>query len=273
MKIETKDFVIARPGYNEKYKKDVTWEELKRTFLLYKRIPMIVAGGDHYGTIDPNNAIGFVEAKIDEDAQTIRGDDPVFYNEKFDTIPAELQRKLAHKEFIHASLGYEPYDNIRKLDHIAIGVDSPVFPDIGFHAESNFHYEETEGMNKEEEKEEVAETHSEPQKVITFSKEQFDELISTLRPPPPSETPSIDGLDPKGQDLSDGGSDAIGGEQETVEPPEEEPTAPQPKPKVEPERIFSKDTGTEASDDGLFVKESGSRKVYSRVAGLDKEKQ
>ena len=184
----------------------------------------------------------------------------MFYKEEFERLPAEIQRMLAHKKFVPASLGYEPFKELRKYDHIAIGVDSPVFPDVGFHAESNFRYEETDGINKEEEPEKEKEPSISDIVRIEMEK-QMEIWKKTVFPEGIPETL-----------LEAPAEEAVEEQQDTVEPPKEEPTAPQPKPLVEPERTFSKDTGTEASDDGLFVKESGARVIKSAVAGLDKEK-
>ncbi|MHA2068844.1 MAG: hypothetical protein ACXABY_31160 [Candidatus Thorarchaeota archaeon] len=252
MKIES-EIILARPGYNKKFKREVTWEELKRTFLLYKRIPMIIAGGSHFGPIDPNDAIGFVDAKIDEQEQVIRGDDPVFFKETFDKVPAEIQRKLINKEHIFASLGYEPFQDIRKVDHLLIGAERPLFQDIGFNAEEEekFHYEETDGINKEEVPEEEKPTDSiaELRAEIKELKELFIESQKPKEPEPPQETPVEEVIE----------------EKKIEEPPEEEPTDPQPKPKVEPERTIAKEV-TKTSSDGLFS-DTGARVIKTPLAG------
>ncbi|MHC4645070.1 MAG: hypothetical protein ACYTBJ_06195 [Planctomycetota bacterium] len=242
------DIVLARPGYNKKYKRDVTWEELRRTFLLYKRIPMIVAGGSHSGLVDPNQAIGFVDAKIDDKDQTVRGR-AIFYKERFEDVPTEIQRKLAQDEHVHASLGYDQFDDIRKVDHILIGAERPVFEDIGFHAESNFRYEETDGINKEEEVQE-----EETKELDYVSKEDFEkfkkEFFERFAPKeePPEETPV--------EEVT---------EEKIEEPPEEVPTDPQPKPKVEPERTIPKEV-PKTSSDGLFS-DTGARVIKTPLAG------
>jgi len=243
MKIPVRDFIIARPGYNEKYKRDVTWDELRRTFLLYKRIPMIVAAGDtkrHHLPIDPNDAIGFVDIKIDDDSQMIRGDDPVVYDEKIEALPADLQQKLINKEFIHASLGYEPFENIRKVDHILIGANRPVFEDIGFHAEEDnaFYYEETEGINKEE----PAKDPEEP-KLNYISREDFDKFQKEI-------FDRLDALKPQ-EAVTETVEEATEEEEEPV--PEAEPPAPQTKPLVESSRIIPKEQPKNVTSDGMFV--------------------
>lgn len=246
------DLVLARPGYNEKYKREVSWEELRRTFLLYKRIPMIVAGGSHSGLIDPNQAIGFVDAKIDDKDQTVRGR-AIFYKERFEDVPAEIQRKLAQDEHVHASLGYDQFDDIRKVDHLLIGAERPVFEDIGFHAESKFRYEETDGINKSEEAEEVPKKE-EPTPVEDrgFNETQMSQIreIMTSLLPAPQETPveEVKEEEPK-----------------IEEPPAEVPTDPQPKPKVEPERTIPKEVPKTSSDD-LFSG-VGTRVIKTPIPG------
>lgn len=263
MIIDYDNFILARPGYNEKYNREVSWEELKKTFLLYKRIPMIVAGGSHMGAIDPNNAIGFIDAKIDEAEQIIRGE-PVFYNEKFEDIPPEIQQMLAHKKLVPASLGYERFNTMCKMDHVAIGVKSPVFEDVGFNAESNFHYEETEGINNEEA--EPEQKAPEPPKLITFTEEQFEKLMSRIGSPPveaPTQTPAEAVTAEKEE------------EPEEIEapPPAEEQPVSQPKPLVEPERVIKKEpTKTPSTTtDGLFEIPEGT-KIISTPIGKPKEK-
>jgi hypothetical protein len=260
MKLE-QDMVLARPGHNDKYDNDVSWEQLKNSFTLYKRIPMIVAGGSHSGPIDPNEAIGFVDAKIDEATKTIRGE-PVFYDEKFDNIPAEIQRRLLYKEYVPASLGYQLFNNLRKVDHIAIGVESPLFSDIGFHAEDSFRYEETEGIHKQEPAKEersvsTVEQRESPKPVVTFTAEQFEQLLSSIKalaPAPPQVTEEVT---------------------EEPEQPEQEPqaeaTSPQPKLDVEPERVIPRDTRGSDHKDGWTTTPEG-RRVHSwQVAGTKEE--
>jgi hypothetical protein len=259
MNVEYDNFVIARPGHNEKYNRDVTWEELKRTFLLYKRIPMIVAGGDHYGPIDPNHAIGFVDAKLDDDAQIVRGE-PIFFKETFEHVPAEVQQALMHKRHVPASLGYEEFENgMRKVDHIAIGVKSPVFPDVGFNAESRFRYEETDGMNKEQPKA----TPVEPAKAVQFvTREDFEkfsakvfEILNERKTAPP-ETPRTEEVKEEQK-------------KETVAPPAEAPKTPRQAPVVEPERIIPRTPSTPSSNDGWLEDENGRRYLSFPVAGQE----
>ena len=234
-------------------------KELKKTFLLYKRIPMIVAGGSHHGPIDPNDAVGFIDAKIHDDEQIIRGE-PVFFDERFQDVPAEVQQMLAHKKYVPASLGYEPFENMRKLDHVMIGLKSPVFEDIGFNAESNFHYEETEGINNEDPKE-----PSETKPVEFVSMEQFEqfkkELFESMKKETPPETSEEEVTVEKPV------------EEEIEVAPVEEPTVSQPKPLVEPERVIKREQSSqEVSSDGLFTTVDGS-KTISYPIGKPQEKE
>lgn len=255
MNIEYDNFILARPGHNAKYNRDVSWDELRRTFLLYKRIPMIVAGGDHFGPIDPNKAIGFIDAKLDEDAQIVRGE-PVFFKETFEQVPAEIQQLLMAKKHVPASLGYEEFDNMRKVDHIAIGVKSPVFPDVGFNAESRFRYEETDGMNKEKEPAKAT-----PVQFVTkedfekFSAKVFELLQQSQRAPAP---------EPVKQ------APVVEQEKRTEAPPKEELPTPQPTPvAVEPERVIPKGKSTSAANDGWLTDENGRRYLSYPVAGRE----
>jgi len=250
------DMVLARPGYNKKFKRDVTWDELRKTFLLYKRIPLIVAGGSHYGPIDPNMAVGFVDAKIDEEQQTIRGEG-ILFKERYDDIPQEIHRKLTIGEHVHASLGYQEYDGIRKPDHILIGAERPVFEDIGFHAEAenSFHYEETDGINPEDRVDEQEEEA--PQAVPSLSQEQLDYIVVQLadRLSPPEQK------DTEVKDVEETEAPQTEPEQE---PKHEEPEAA--KPKVTPERKpVPKETPT-AQGDGIF-QQVGSSRVISLQPG------
>lgn len=256
--------ILARPGYNKKYNRDVSWQELKNTFTLYKRIPMIVAGGDHHGRIDPNTAVGFVDAKIDEDAQVIRMDEPVFYEEKFESVPAEIQRRLLYHEFIPASLGYEPFGDMRKIDHLLIGAKDPVFPDVGIHAEEGFYYEETEGMSSDKKQEEKPDA---PVQYVT--KEDFDKFSSqVLEALKARETPHEE---PSEETVSEAATLEEPQAEPTVERGEEETIPPPHTPKVEPERVIPKSSGSKSSGDWL-EDEDGHRYLSFRVAGTEETK-
>lgn len=263
MRLEYDNFILARVGYNPKYKKNVSWEELKNSFSLYKRIPMIVAGGDHYGPIDPNNTIGFVDAEIDDVNQVINGV-PTFFNNKFEKIPAEIQQMLAHKKHVPASLGYEPFGDVRKIDHIAIGVKSPVFEDIGFNAENSFQYEETEGMNKPAE--EGTDAPAEPKQAAFVTKEDFlsfkNEVLEAIKaqqaPPKPEATEEVEAMEPEEDD------------EEIQEPPEEVPAVQQPKPKVEPERKLPRETESKTIH-GMFKVDGDTRIISQPLGGTTKK--
>lgn len=255
------EMVLAKTGYNPKLKREVTWEELKRTFTLYKRIPMIVAAGaEHFAPIDPNLAVGHVDAKIYDDEQVVRGV-PTWYKEKFETIPNEIQRKLASKEHIYASLGYQPFDNIRKVDHILIGAESPLFPDIGFNAESGFMYEETEGMNNEEE------AKAEP--TVTLTDAQLDALVerlaARLQPKPaPEKEPQVTEEVTQAEERTT--------VEDVSEEPAEELTESQPTPQVEPERTLPRTHSkpTRTTSDGMFELD-GTRIISTPLGGRNSD--
>ena len=261
MRLEGYDFVIAKAGFNKKYNRDVSWQELKDTFTLYKRIPMIAAAGDHYGRIDPNNAVGFVDAKIDEESQTIRGE-PIFYEEKFEHVPSEIQQRLLYKQFIPASLGYEQFGNLRKVDHILIGAKDPVFPDVGINAEDGFYYEETEGMssNKEEQKKmPEAPEYVTKEDFAKFSSQVLEMLKARETPPPEPQMAVVEEEE-----------EEVIAENEAEEAEEEMENSPPPSPKVEPERVIAKGT---ASKSGWLTDEEGRRYLSFKVAGTTEEQQ
>jgi len=255
------EMVLARTGYNPKLKREVTWEELKRTFTLYKRIPMIVAGGiEHHNPIDPNLAVGHVDAKIYDDEQVIRGV-PTWYKERFKDIPNEIQKKLASKERIYASLGYQPFDNIRKVDHILIGAESPLFPDIGFNAESGLIYEETEGMNNEEEAKkepDIAEI------VRTEMDKQFKLWKETFFPQKEKE-PQVSQEETAVEEHTT---------VEEIQEPlfAEEPQDSQPTPQIEPERTLPRThtKPTRTTSDGMFELD-GTRIISTPLGGHNSE--
>lgn len=256
--------VLAKPGYNKKYKDDVSWDELRKSALLYKRIPMIVAGGDHAGAIDPKNAVGFVDQKIDEEEQVIRGK-YVFFKEKFDQIPADIQKTLATGQHVKASLGYVPSQDIRKYDHIAIGVDSPVFEDIGIHAESDFRYEETDGINmpedeQQEEREEVTEPEQ-PTADIAALKAEIAELKQMI----------VDSNEKQEPEPEPETEEKVTEPEETEVQEETEELPDQQQPEVEPERTIPKDKPT--PKDGWVETPEGRRVLTTQVAGLPKEEE
>jgi hypothetical protein len=250
--------VLARPGFNEKYNREVTWDELRKTFMLYRRIPMIVAGGSHSGPIDPNNAVGFVDAVYDDENKVIRGN-ALFFREKMESVPEGIRERLINKRYVPASLGYEQFGDLRKVDHLAIGVDSPVFKDIGFNAEDTFRYEETDGINTDGKEVQNAETAKDTEiQALRAEIQELKQLVLGLRPakesPQAIEEPAVDEKEEKAEDTMQ-------------EPPKEAEKRVSPKPPlVEPERVIPKEQAKpRVTSDGLFSIEGNTRIVSTPV--------
>ena len=270
------EIVLAKAGYNKKYNREVTWDELRKSFLLYKRIPMIVAGGSHSGPIDPNNAVGFVDAKIDDENEVIRGN-AIFFKEKFDSIPQEIQQNLAYNRKVHASLGYESYNDLRKIDHLAIGVKSPVFEDIGFNAEDTFRYEETEGINADAKESAEPETAKDTEiQALRAEVRELKDLILSLKPNEAPSQPTAPQEDVSETDIEEEKITTDNEEPPLLEPVfDGEADAPPAKPKVVPERVIPKETApARTTPDGLFRLEGNTRIVSSKIGRpLDKAKE
>jgi hypothetical protein len=270
------DIVLARPGFNKKYNREVSWDELRKTFLLYKRIPMIVAGGSHSGPIDPNNAVGFVDAKIDDDKQTIRGN-AIFFKERFEAIPADIQSKLAYRTHVPASLGYEQFGDLRKVDHVLIGAKQPVFEDIGFNAEDTFRYEDTDGINSDAKAPTVntdTAKDTEIQALRAEIKELKELFLSSQKAKEPEQTKQHP------ETPVEVVKDAIT-EKDTITETDEALLAqveaelsdlPTPRPQVEPERVLPRQTSASSDNSGWSTDELGHRFLSIHVAGQTEQK-
>ena len=174
--------VLARPGIhrNPRTGKDekITWEELKRQHMLYKRFPIIVSGAEHHGLINPSIAVGAVESRLDDANQTLRAQYIIFREQEAqDRIPEDVKRKLAAGSFVPASMTYtasvdeQGAQRGRKPDHVAIGVKNPMHEKIGIHAEEelpdNLRWEDTEGIGEAPEPEPTIElTEAKLQSII-----------------------------------------------------------------------------------------------------------
>lgn len=263
--------VLARPGtYRRKNGKTITktWEELKRSFNLTPELnlslghPMTPDG--KYRSMSVKDYIGRVSKVINEEKQVIEGIFKI-YDEGWDKIPSHIQDKLVNDEAIEISAGYMGSpgalgkQSLMLHDHIAIlaGGESPVCPldqcgiNITLEGEDGdviMTYEESTSTKDEEPKEEVKEqppvTAQEP-KLVTFTPEQFQELISTLKPPV-QETTEDAGAEPEPI--------------EEITP--EEVTAP-PEPSLEPERAFP--AGKPTKGKSPYLKDSGVIEIPSDI--------
>ena len=268
--------VVARPGVhkNRRSGKDekIIWDELKRMAILYKRIPVVIAGGSHFGFIDPEEAIGIMDFLIDEKNHKLDGDGLIFREEDVQSrIPDDIKLKLQRKEFLPSSLTYtarvvEGIQRGRKPDHIAIGVRNPMHAGVGIHAEEdlpeNIRWEETEGIG-EDKKPEL------PDKKSSFSIEELNYISDRVADRLESRFPK-----PAEQPVSEPERPATEREEEPEKPPEpekEEEVAeekePEPEPRHEPEKPIPKGKPAEK---GIF--ESDDRRVISTpITGKSKE--
>lgn len=173
--------VIARPGtYRDEV---VTAEMLKRYIQYHDSIPLIVGPHPKGGFATPDEYIGKVIPKWNEQRQVLEGSF-WFFDEGWHRVPDEVKRKLAAKQEIPLSVGYETetddhnVQRWRKWDHIALGVKNPAIEGVGvnFRAEEDyperFRTEEAEIMA---EKEEPAEAR--PEQTVTMTKAELQTLI------------------------------------------------------------------------------------------------
>ena len=268
--------VVARPGVHKNRRsgrdEKIIWEELKRMAILYKRIPVVIAGGSHFGFIDPEEAVGIMDFLIDEKGHKLEGEGLIFREESVQSrIPDDIKLKLQRKEFLPSSLTYtarvvEGIQRGRKPDHIAIGVRNPMHAGVGIHAEEdlpeNIRWEETEGIG-EDKKPEL------PEKKSSFSIEELNYISDRVadrlesRFPKPAEQPVSEPERPATE------------KEEPEKPPEpekeeeevDEEKEPEPEPRHEPEKVIPKGKPAEK---GIF--ESDDRRVISTpITGKPKE--
>lgn len=270
--------VIARPGVhrNRRTGKDekIVWEELKRMAILYKRIPVVIAGGSHYGFIDPEEAVGIMDFLIDEKGQRLEGEGLIFREESAQSrIPDNIKLKLQRKEFLASSLTYtakvvEGIQRGRKPDHIAIGVRNPMHEGVGIHAESDLpdslRWEETEGIG-EDKRPEL------PEKKSSFSIEELNYISDRVadrlesRFPKPAEQPVSEPVRPAVEKEPESPTPAP--EEEKEEEVAEE-TEPVEEPRHEPEKVIPKG---KPPIKGIFEKDDRTRVISTPITGKTKE--
>ena len=229
------DGIVARPGIHKDGNRleHITAELLRQAITSQKRIPLIIGPHPPLGRANPNDYIGHVEQAWNETQQRVDGVF-LFYREKWDKVPLDVQRRLSNKEIVKASAGYEIGDVVegaqrgRRYDHLAIDVQNPMHGDIGVNVRmesefpDNFRIEQESQIGEEEP--EVKETVTTAPTSVTFTDEQFKQLLETIRPAPPVvvETKVVEEVT----------------EEVLVEPS----TPPLPEPRMEPEKVIPRGT-------------------------------
>jgi len=230
------DGIVARPGVHKDNTRieHITTEVLRQAITSQPRIPLILGPHPPLGRANPNDYIGHVEQTWNEAQQRVDGVF-LFYREKWNELPLDVQRRLSNKEIVKASAGYEIGDVVegaqrgRRYDHLAIDVHNPMHGDIGVNVRmeselpDNFRIEQESQIGEEKESE-VEETVTTAPTSVTFTDEQFKQLLETIRPAPPvvSETKV---------------------EEEATEAVLMEPSAPAPPaPRMEPEKVIPRGT-------------------------------
>ena len=268
--------ILARPGpYKYKWGTEVkTWEELKKAFQRTQELkltlghPLTPDGRPRLATVE--DYLGRVIPVINEEKQVIEGLFR-FHDEEWDKIPEHLREKIVNDLPIEISAGFNPGKVINGsmtgmlYDHVALLADgeNPICPlgecGINVRLESDsgdsiMTYEQATSTRDEpeepaqEEKKEEESVVREGTGLITFTQEQFDKLISTLKPPEQPE--------------EEAGAESL--EEEKSEPEIEEPvTAKAPEPSLEPERAFP--AGKPGKAKSPYLKEDGSVEVPSDI--------
>lgn len=281
--------IIARPGtYRRKNGTTIikTWEELKKAFSRTHELKLTLG---HPITPDkqprPANVrdfLGRVLPIINEKKQVIEGLFQ-FYTEPWESIPEHIRNMIVNDQPIEISVGYTSETDTQGVqtgmlhDHVALLTDgeNPICPldqcGINVRLESddgghNMTYEEATSTKDEPEepaKEKEPVTDEQVTGLVSFTQEQFDRLISTIKP---QEQPAVEA---EAKPL-EGESDDL---QEKSEPQVEEPVPePPPEPSLEPERAFP--AGKPSKGKSPYLKEDGSVEVPSDIyLGGTKRKQ
>ena len=252
--------IVARPGVHRRRdgsEEVVTKEELQRAIRFQNRIPLIVGPHPAGGYASPTDFVGTVTPYWD-DAHNLLAGKFWFFDEEWERIPEEIRKRILSGELVKLSAGYEVgkvengHQVGRKWDHLALGVDNPMHPDVGVNVRveeefpENFRTEQEAEIGSEKKAEQRPPEKAPVQQTMTFTKEQFDQLLAAIRPYPQPQAPH-----PAEEKLER----AVA----VVEQPKQAetvvvPTPPQPKPQVEPARTIPKDTSApgEPEHDGLF---------------------
>lgn len=265
--------ILARPGpYKYKWGTEVkTWEELKKAFqrtpelMLTLGHPLTPDGRPRIATME--DYLGRIVAIINEEKQVIEGIVKP-HEEEWHKIPKHIQDRLVNDLPTEISAGFHPGRVAGGVmtgmlyNHIALLVDgeNPICPlgecGINVRLESDdgeilMRYEQATSTKDEPEEQEKKETATDEQvtgPLVTFTQEQFDKLISTLKPPEQPE--------------EEAGAESL--EEEKSEPEIEEPvTAKAPEPSLEPERAFP--AGKPGKAKSPYLKEDGSVEVPSDI--------
>lgn len=161
--------IVARPGMNGD--EVVTADSLKRATWYQNRVPLIVGPHPAGGYAYPDDYVGTVGLKWNDEQQQVDGEF-WFFDEKWHSLPDEIQRKLKANAEIQLSAGYETSTDEqkrqkwRKWDHIALGVPRPLIEGVGIN------------MRTEEDLPEGFRCEEEP--VISGEKDKTEEKPKTL---------------------------------------------------------------------------------------------
>ena len=267
--------IIARPGtYKRKDGSSVTktWEELKKAFQKTRELiltlghPITPDGKPRLANI--RDYIGRVLPIINEEKQVIEGDF-LPHEEEWDKIPSNIQHMLESDLPLDISTGqtsrnYEGIEQDALYNHIALLVDgeNPICPlgecGINVRVESDdgdeitMTYEQATSTKDEEKDEPVQEekvTKPEaPPQPISFTPEQFETLMSTLKPKEPQPTEDA-GAEPAEEEKSP---------PDKVEEPVEAPTR---QPSLVPEKAFP--AGSPTPTKSPHLKDDGSVEIPS----------
>lgn len=237
--------IVARPGVHNRgdILEQITAELLRQAIPFQPRIPLIVGPHPPGGRSNPNDWIGHVEQKWNATQQRVDGEF-LFYREHWDKVPVDIQRRLNNKEVVKLSAGYEIGDLVedvqrgRKYDHLALNVHNPMHEDVGVNVRmeselpDNFRIEQEAQIGEEEEPEDKETVKPAPTSV-TFTDEQFKQLLEAIRPVVP-EPPVVSETKV---------------EEEVIEEVQVEPSTPiPPEPRMEPEKVIPRGTAPSEAD-------------------------
>lgn len=282
--------ILARPrAYTYKNGTEIkSWEELRRAFQRTQELKLTLGHPmtpDHrFRPVNADDYLGRVIPVINEEHQVIEGIFK-FHDEEWERVPPHIRNKIVNDEAIEISAGFVAETNEQGVqtgmvyDHIAILADgeNPVCPlgecGINVRLESDngeditiMRYEQATSTKDEPEGEanapEKTEKADEPAAArepatVTFTKEQFKELLEAIRPPEPSGDVKEDTEEEPDQTE----------EVETEEAPPREPS-------LEPERAFP--AGSPASKQkSPYLNDDGSVAIPSDIylGGTSKKKE
>lgn len=192
--------VVARPGTHGD--EVVTADSLKRATWYQNRIPLIVGPHPAGGYAYPDDYVGTVGLRWNDEQQQVDGEF-WFFDEKWDSLPEEIKRKLKSNEEIRLSAGYETRTDEqnrqkwRKWDHIALGVLNPLIDNVGVNVRmeeqmpEGFRCEEEPVITGEEEKTEKPKTlNLTPAQLQTVIDTAVEKALAKKEETPTEEEPS-----------------------------------------------------------------------------------